>query len=91
MKTFLTTETMEQTKGWDDWDLKCMEISADCKKFNDQQEQKFKKREKAFKLLDKLVDMGYDGFGSEVWDWIVALSKPEPLKIPSDFYPPEPK
>lgn len=90
-KHFLIVEPMENTKEWEDWDMECNKIDAEISKFNNEQIAREDKREAAMNLLDKLVDLGYDGFGSEVWNWIMALPKPEDLKNSEKLYPPEPK
>ena len=89
--TILLVEPMEATKEWEDWDMECNRIDLECSKFNNLQIAREDKIEAAMKLLDKLVDLGYDGFGSEVWKWIMALPKPEELKNSEKLYPLEPK
>ena len=89
--TILLVEPMEATKEWEDWDMECNRIDLECSKFNNLQIAREDKIEAAMKLLDKLVDLGYDGFGSEVWNWIMALPKPEELKNSEKLYPKEPK
>ena len=88
-KHFLIVEPMEQTKEWEDWDLECNRINAECEKFNNTQEVNEFRIKRCEKLLSSLCDLGYNGL--EVWQWIKTLPKPEPLKYSEDYYPKEPK
>lgn len=87
----LIVEPMEATKEWEDWDMECMHIDAVISEFNNVQIDRENRIEQAMKLLDKLNDLGFEGFGSDVWKWIMALPKPEELKNSEDHHPTEPK
>ena len=89
MKTFITTETMEATKEWEDWDLECNRIDLECSKFNNVQIAREHLIDQANKLLTSLQGLGYDGF--EVEEWINILPEPKDQKSSEDYYPPEPK